>query len=115
MLEGVRRVGFAGSPAPSASACCSPGWCPSFASANPDGLEYVAERVGFLDTARDSAVAGSPFSDYALVGIDNPVLATGLAGVLGVAIALAVGVLVARAVRPRGRGTGSRTREPEQV
>jgi len=29
-----------------------------YASSNPDGLEYVAEQVGFLNTAKDSAVAG---------------------------------------------------------
>ena len=34
-----------------------------FASSNPDGLEYVAEKVGFADAAEDSATADSPLSD----------------------------------------------------
>jgi cobalt/nickel transport system permease protein len=83
----------------------------SYASANPDGLEYVAGQLGFIDTAEDSAVASSPFSDYAVAGIDNPVLATGLAGVLGVVIALGIGLLVARAVRPKA----APERETEKV
>jgi len=28
-----------------------------YASGHPDGLEFVAEQVGFLNTAKDSAVA----------------------------------------------------------
>jgi hypothetical protein len=42
-----------------------------YASSNPDGLEFVAEQVGFLNTAKDSAVASSPLADYAFVGLDN--------------------------------------------
>lgn len=35
-----------------------------YASSHPDGLEYVAEQAGFLDSAKDSATSGSPFADY---------------------------------------------------
>ncbi len=61
------------------------------ASARPDGLEHVASGLGFDDTARDSAVAGSPLADYAVRGLEGPV-SGGLAGVLGV---LAVGLVMA--------------------
>ena len=110
--EGVKRMGV-GWVAGALGVCLLlAGGVSSFASANPDGLEYVAERVGFLDTAQESAVAGSPFGDYAVAGIDSPVLATGLAGVVGVLIALSVGLLIARAVRSRASGEASRAREP---
>ncbi|WP_380169048.1 energy-coupling factor ABC transporter permease [Jannaschia sp. R86511] len=113
VADGVRRIGTGWVAAALGVCLVLAGLVSSFASANPDGLEYVAGEVGFLETARDSVVAGSPFGDYAVAGIDNPVLATGLAGVLGVAIALAVGVLIARAVRPRA--TGETARDTEKV
>lgn len=55
-----------------------------YASSHPDGLEKVAEQKGFLDTAKDSAVADSPLSDYGISGLDNERLSVGLAGVIGV-------------------------------
>ncbi len=55
-----------------------------YASANPDGLEFVAEQVGFLNTAKDSAVAGSPLADYALTGLENERFSVGIAGIVGV-------------------------------
>ena len=48
-----------------------------YASAHPDGLEFVAEQTGFLHAAEDSATAGSPFADYQTSGIDNPRLSGG--------------------------------------
>jgi cobalt/nickel transport protein len=55
-----------------------------YASGSPDGLEWVAERTGFLGTAEDSATAGSPLADYAVRGVDDGRLSGGLAGVIGV-------------------------------
>lgn len=75
----------------------------AFASANPDGLESAAQRVGFLDTARESAVAGSPLADYGVIGIGNAVLSTGLAGFIGVAATIGAGVLLARLAGGRSR------------
>ena len=60
-----------------------------FASASPDGLEYVAEQTGFIDAAEDSAVADSPLADYGVRGLDGP-LSGGLAGVIGVALTAAL-------------------------
>ncbi|TDE11886.1 energy-coupling factor ABC transporter permease [Jiangella asiatica] len=68
-----------------------------FASGDPDGLEYVAEDEGFLDTARDHAFGDFALADYGEVG-GIPV---GLAGILGVLVVVAVGVLLFRAVRGR--------------
>jgi cobalt/nickel transport system permease protein len=84
-----------------------------FASANPDGLEYVAERLGFLDAAEDSAVAGSPLGDYAVVGVDSEPLATGLAGLVGVAATLALALLLAWLAAARARPSPPAQRAPD--
>lgn len=73
-----------------------------FASSSPDGLEKVAEEQGFLDTAEDSALAESPVADYAVEGVEDERLSTGLAGVIGVTITFAFGLGLFALVR-RGR------------
>lgn len=78
-----------------------------FASAHPDGLEYVGEQLGIAGHAHDSAVAGSPLADYGISGIANSALSGGLAGILGVAVVLGllvgVGALLHRATRRSSR------------
>jgi hypothetical protein len=59
-----------------------------YASGHPDGLEWAAEQTGFLDSAKDSAAAGSPLADYSVAGVDDGRLSGGLAGVLGVLLTL---------------------------
>ena len=63
------------------------------ASANPDGLEWVAEQKGFLDTARGPLFNLIP--DYNLPGVSNQALATILAGILGTVIVFVVALAVA--------------------
>lgn len=113
VAAGVRRIGRGWAAAALGVCLVLAGVVSSYASANPDGLEYVAERLGFIETAEDSVVAGSPFGDYAVAGIDDPVLATGLAGVLGVAVVLVLVVVVARLVRRPAEG--GPVRETERV
>ena len=72
-----------------------------YASSHPDGLEHVADQVGFLDTADDSAAADGPMADYEVKGVDNPRLSGGLAGVIGILVTLAVAGGLALAVRRR--------------
>jgi cobalt/nickel transport system permease protein len=74
-----------------------------FASAHPDGLEYVGESLGFGGAAEDSATAGSPLADYGFSGIGNEKVATALAGIIGVLVTIAVGLLVAKLSARRGR------------
>jgi cobalt/nickel transport protein len=64
----------------------------SYASVNPDGLEYVAETVGFLDSARESSTATSPLAGYGVRGIEDQRLSGGVAGVIGVVV---TGVIMA--------------------
>ncbi len=61
-----------------------------YASSQPDGLEKVAGDVGFLDSAKESAVKDSPLAEYGLAGVDNERISGGLAGVIGVASTAAV-------------------------
>jgi hypothetical protein len=79
-----------------------------YASSHPDGLEYVADRAGFSDSAEDHAAADTPMADYAVDGVDDARLSGGLAGVIGVCVTLTLAGGIAYAVRRRRR-------EPEQT
>jgi cobalt/nickel transport protein len=61
-----------------------------FASSDPDGLERVAEDLGFITTAEDSVVAGSPLADYGIAGIDATWAST-VSGVAGIFASAVVG------------------------
>ena len=65
-----------------------------YASSHPDGLEKVAEDKGFLDTAKDSAVSGSPLADYGVAGLYNERLSVGISGVIGILVTAAVAFAV---------------------
>jgi len=67
-----------------------------FASASPDGLERVAADSGFAAHAQSS---DGPLRDYAIPGVHDARLATGLAGFAGTLIVFAAGFGVARSVR----------------
>jgi hypothetical protein len=73
-----------------------------YASTHPDGLEFVAGKTGFLDTADDSPTADSPFADYATTGIDDARLSGGVAGVAGSLMVLLLAGGLAWGVRRRG-------------
>lgn len=67
------------------------------ASSHPDGLEWVAEQKGFLDSAQGAVFNLIP--DYALPGISNAALATILAGVIGVIVVFGIAYLIGRSDR----------------
>lgn len=73
-----------------------------YASSHPDGLEYVAEQTGFIDTAEDSATTDSPLADYETGGVDDERLSVGLSGVVGVLLVLVIAGGLAWLVRRRG-------------
>ncbi len=62
-----------------------------YASSSPDGLEKVAEDVGFIETAKDHSIYNSALADYGVAGIENERLSVGIAGIIGV---IATGVLM---------------------
>ncbi|HEY8456946.1 MAG TPA: PDGLE domain-containing protein [Actinopolymorphaceae bacterium] len=75
----------------------------ALASASPDGLNRVAEDLGFASAERKSATADSPLADYSTKGVDHEFLSGGLAGVTGVLVVLAVGSGLGYTLRRRSR------------
>jgi hypothetical protein len=55
-----------------------------YASSSPDGLEKVAEDIGFIETAKDHAFSDFTLADYGIAGIENARLSVGLAGLIGI-------------------------------
>ena len=78
-----------------------------YASSHPDGLEHVAEQVGFGDAAEEHAVADGPLADYRLRGVENERLSAGLAGVLGAFVVLLLAGGLGLLLRRRGTGGGA--------
>jgi len=72
-----------------------------YASADPDGLQYVAEQAGFQDKAEDSETADGPLAGYQTKGVEDDRIGGGLAGVAGVLLVLLLMGGLAYAVRRR--------------
>ena len=79
------------------------------ASVNPDGLEKVAEQLGFLENAQGPLYNIIP--DYVFPGISNQALATIAAGILGTLIVF--GAALALAFLARRWRSASRGQVPE--
>ena len=77
-----------------------------YASSDPDGLERVAEDIGFIETAKDHSNADGTLADYGVKGIENERASVGVAGVIGVigtAVVAGVGFkLIARKPKKDG-------------
>lgn len=76
-----------------------------YASSHPDGLEFVAEKTGFSQTAESSPVAGSPLEDYNVSGVDNERISGGLAGIIGALVVLTLSTGLFAVVRRRRTDT----------
>ncbi|HZX02002.1 PDGLE domain-containing protein, partial [Kribbella sp.] len=74
-----------------------------FASAHPDGLEFVGAKLGFESAAKDSAVASSPLADYGVRGIGNAQVSGALAGIIGVLVTIVVGLAIAKLASLRAK------------
>lgn len=70
-----------------------------FAVDNPDGLEFVAEEQGFIDSAEDHAFGSFVFADYATSGVGNETLSLAIAGTVGTLVTLTVMAGLVLAVR----------------
>jgi len=64
------------------------------ASSNPDGLEWVAEKNGFIEAAKGAFYNIIP--DYTMPGISDPAIATIAAGIIGVVIVFGIAYGIAR-------------------
>ena len=72
-----------------------------FACRFPDGLEWVADKLGFLHGSAPAFVA--PLAEYSVPGPLPAAVSTGLAGLTGVAVVFALGCLVSLAWRASRR------------
>ncbi|MBH8555425.1 energy-coupling factor ABC transporter permease [Nostocaceae cyanobacterium CENA357] len=71
-----------------------------FASAWPDGLERVAENIGFIDLADQVRVTvPTPLADYGIEGLGQ--IGASLAGLVGSAVCFAVAFGIAKVVKPK--------------
>lgn len=71
-----------------------------YASKAPDGLERVAELMGFAHTSKEPAVNVLP--DYTVPGLTG-FLSNGIAGVVGVAAVFGFVWLIGRAITRKNR------------
>ncbi len=71
------------------------------ASSLPDGLEWVAENLGFASRSGAERI-WSPFAGYEAAFVDAPWPARATAGLFGVALMLGLGMLFGRLIRNRG-------------
>lgn len=79
-----------------------------YASGSPDGLERVAENLGFAGTADEHAAGNSPLADYGVSGIGDARLSGGLAGIIGISV---VGIVMYGLTRLLRRGDADSTED----
>lgn len=72
-----------------------------FASPNPDGLDRVAQDLGFEENSEGKEAIQSPVPDYKFPGIESEAVATSLAGILGTVITFGVALGLGKAVSKR--------------
>jgi cobalt/nickel transport system permease protein len=72
-----------------------------FASQLPDGLDRVAQSLGFETKKIENMGFSTPLKDYRFYGIDSPVLSTIAAGLTGTGIVFAISFLLAGVLIPR--------------
>jgi hypothetical protein len=80
-----------------------------FASDEPDGLEYVAERQGFGDASDEHDLADAPLADYGENLESDSRISTGIAGLVGVVAALAAGFGLFWLIRAPGHDSADPT------
>ena len=70
-----------------------------FASSSPDGLNKVAEDHGFATTAKRHLFEKGPLAGYAVKGVGNDRLSTGISGLIGVLVTFGIGLALFAVVR----------------
>lgn len=61
-----------------------------YASSHPDGLNFVADKTGFIDKEKASPTSESPLAGYSTKGIEDDRVSGGVAGVAGCLLVLAI-------------------------
>lgn len=74
-----------------------------YASSSPDGLEKVAEEIGFLENAKDHTLSDFALADYGVKGFENARISVGLAGLIGVIVTALFSLALFRLVRKKPR------------
>ncbi|MTJ07950.1 energy-coupling factor ABC transporter permease [Anabaena sp. UHCC 0204] len=71
-----------------------------FASAWPDGLERVAENMGFINLAEEVRIeVPTPFADYSIQGLEQ--IGTSIAGLIGATACFGVAFGIAKVMKPK--------------
>lgn len=65
-----------------------------FASSSPDGLNKVAIDKGFSDTQKEHALDDGPLAGYAVKGVDDKRVSTGIAGAVGVVVTFGLAMVL---------------------
>lgn len=71
-----------------------------FASSYPDGLEWVAQKLGFLSMATEEPLLTAPAPDYSVEAIKSEFWSTTTAGILGAAIVFLVVWVIGKFIKP---------------
>ena len=70
------------------------------ASGWPDGLERVAENMGFIDLAEEVRIAvPTPLADYEIQAMG--IIGTSIAGLLGSVVSFGVAFGIAKVIKPK--------------
>ena len=85
-----------------------------YASTHPDGLNFVAEKTGFIDQEKTSAASDGPFAGYSTKGIDDARLSGGVAGVVGCLLVLGMAGGLTWTLRRRGAASDGADREDDR-
>ena len=72
------------------------------ATSLPDGLEWVAEKLGFIE--RETQIIKSPSPDYEVPLVKNTRLSKALAGIAGTLIVFCITILLMLILKKKGRG-----------
>ncbi len=86
-----------------------------FASSAPDGLNKVAEDHGIAAAARKHLLQNGPLAGYAVKGVGNDRLSTGISGLIGVLVTFGTGLALfalLRVLRSREARDAAPTRAP---
>jgi cobalt/nickel transport protein len=78
-----------------------------YASSSPDGLEKVAEEIGFIESAKENTNADVVLSDYGTKGVENERASVGIAGVIGVLGTAVVAGVAFKLIARKPRNTKS--------